>query len=278
MTGRRALLAVLGLAIVLGAGAGCDRAALSAGNRLYNAGEFDKAIAEYQKILASKPDHWEANYMVAAAHMELYHAGSSQAKDVEHGEAAQVALERCLKLHAPDDATRKKVENFYVALLTAMERTDAAIAYYEGQLAQQPNSLELLGRIGELYHRKDDFPKALEYFQRRAQADSGNKQAWYAVGVLCWERSHRAGPMISSGQRLELVKTGSEALTRAIEIEPKYREALVYLNLLAREEALALSEIGQTREAGLAMLRASEYEQRALAVPPSAPAGDQPAS
>jgi tetratricopeptide (TPR) repeat protein len=266
------------LAGLLIAGAACERATLSAGNRLYNAGEFEKAIAEYETILTSKPEHWQANYMVAAAHMELYHAGSNQAKDIEHGAAAQAALERCLKLKAPDEETRKKVENFYVALLTAMERTDAAIAYYEEQLARQPNSVELLGRIGELHHRKDDFPRALEYFQRRAQADSGNKQSWYSVGVLCWERSHRAGPMISPAQRLELVKTGSEALTRAVEIEPKYREALVYLNLLAREEATALSEIGQTREAGLAMMRAMDYEQRALAVPPSAPGGEPPAS
>jgi tetratricopeptide (TPR) repeat protein len=260
-----------GMLLLLAFAAGCgslgQQAALSAGSKFYNAGQYEQAAAEYEKVVAASPDHWEGNYMIAASHMQLYRAGSTQPKDIEHAEKALAALDRCLKLPAPDAASHQKVEDFYAGLLTAMERTDTAITYFEAKLAAEPQSTDLLGRIGELYHRKGDFAHALEYFQRNAQANAQNKQAWYVVGVLCWEHSHKAGVTIPPQQRNEIVGQGLEAMNHAIEIDPKYRQALVYLNLLWRERAAALVDLRETVAAGEALNQAAEFERRAAAIP-----------
>lgn len=263
---RRRACVGLGAALLLVAAGGCasvkERLWLSTGNKLYNAQKYEDAVKEYEKVLAVNPNHWDANYMVAVSYLALYHPGSTHPKDLEYAEKAIAAFERCLKLEPPTPDVRDKVQSFYVGLLTDTNKMDKAVEYFRGLLQKDPDNPDLLLQLAGLCAKSGDFACALENYTKRAEVDPTNKEAWYTVGVVCWERSFRGGPMVSHAERDQIVVKGFEALDKALAIDSDYASALAYVNLLYREKAKVLVESGNPQEAGMALLKADEYQKK----------------
>ena len=101
--------------------------------------------------------------------------------------------------------------------------------------------------------KKGDFTKALDYFEKRANMDPSNKEAWYTLGVNCWARSYHGGLAVSQEEREQVVDKGIQALEKALAIDPNYFDALSYINLIYREKAKALATVGKNAEAGQAL-------------------------
>ena len=280
------LVALCALLTLLVNATGCsslrERLALSAGNKLYKAQNYEGAIAEYRKILAIDPENWDGNYMVAVSYVALYHPGSTHPKDVEFSAKAIEACDKLLKLKAPDDATRDKVRGFYLTLLQQTDQKDKASGFFDEIIATDPNNLELLAQAAQFNAKNGRFEKALELYQHRAELDPKNKQAWYTLGVLCWERSNKGGTLVSNTERDALAQHGLEALAKALAIDPEYSEALLYTNLLYREKAKVLVDTGDLAGAQAAIATADDYQKKALVImnkmrgtttaPPKAPA------
>lgn len=267
MTTSRSWLALPILAAIAIA-PGCDsvkeRVFLKKGNELYTAQKYEEAIQQYDELLKIDPKNWDANYLVAVSYLALYHPGSEHPKDKEYAEKGLAAFERTLALSPPSPDIREKTEKFYLSFLDSTGDKDKAIAYLEKQLAGRPNDLALINQIATLYQKKGDFPKALEYFEKRAAMDATNKEAWYTLGVNCWARSYHGGLAVSQEERESVVDKGIVALDKALEIDANYFEALSYINLLYREKAKALSAVGKNAEAGAAYAKADEYQKRAI--------------
>jgi len=266
----RKILALVCLAAFVAVAPGCstiqERVHLSKGTKLYKAQKYEEAIGEFQQILKFKPDSWYANYMISVSYLALYHPGSTHEKDLEFAGKAVASFQKLLALPAPDAATLGKVRRFYINLLMQSDRLDQAIAFYEDLVRKEPNNLEYLAEIAQLYAKKNDFPKAMEYYQKRADADPTNKDAWYTIGVICWERSYRQGALISHAERERTIQDGLAAMDKSLAIDPEYTSALAYTNLLFREQAKVLLESGDTQGAGNALLKADEYQKKALAI------------
>lgn len=260
----------MALASVLIALPGCsslkERLALANGNKLYKAQKYERAIEEYKKILASSPDHWDANYMTAVSYLALYHPGSTHPKDVEYAENAIQAFEKVLKLNPPDQATRDKVRGYYVGLLTQTGKMDKAVEFFETLVQEDPKNLDYLTNAAQMQAKAGNFDKAMEYFLRRADLEPKNVEAWYTVGAVCWERSYRQGALMSTAERDAIVTRGMEALEKALTIDPEHTPSLAYMNLLWREKGKVLVELNQVAEAGQAILKADEYQKKALAI------------
>lgn len=263
-----AIAACLGFGLLVSTG--CDalrvRTLMREGNELYRAQKFDEAIEQYKKILAVEPTHWDANYLTAVSWLALYHPGSTHEKDVAAAENAIAAFERCLELEAPNAETKEKVQQYYLSILTSAQRMDKAAAYLEGLLAQQPNDVQLVVALASLYGKMANFPRALEYYRKRAEIEPKNKEAWYTIGVVCWDRAYHGGIMVSNEERQVVIDEGLAALHKALELDPEYFDALSYTNLLHREKAKALQAMGQFREAGEQYLFADEFQKKALEV------------
>lgn len=248
---------------------GCDslkeRVFLKKGNELYTAQKYDEAIKQYEQLLKVDPKNWDANYLTAVSYLALYHPGSEHPKDKEYAEKGLAAFERTLALDAPDPETREKTEKFYLSFLDSTGDKDKAIAYLEKQLEGRPNDLALINQIATLYQKKGDYPKALEYFEKRATMDPTNKEAWYTLGVNCWARSYHGTKerTVSQEEREAVIDRGIKALDKALEIDPDYFDALSYINLLYREKSQALSAVGKNEEAGAAFAKADEYFKKA---------------
>ena len=264
---RRGWVAVSILTLVIAA-QGCPavkaRGFHKRGNELYAAEKYDEAIGEYAKLLAIEPNNWDGNYLTSVSYLALYHPGSEHPKDKEYAIKGIAAFEKTLAIQAPSPEVREKTEKFYLSFLDSTGDKDKAIQYLEAQLKQRPNDLALINQIATLYMKKGDFPNALIYFEKRANKDSGNKEAWYTLGVNCWARSYNGKDTISQEEREMVVDKGIMALDKALKLDPNYFEALSYINLIYREKSKALQAVGKNAEAGQAWAKADEYQKQAI--------------
>ncbi len=267
MSRRLVSILVLGaLAMVL---PGCDsirvRYYMNEANKLFKAQKYDDAVALYQKVLTIVPNDWNAHYQIAVSFLAMYHPNSTHPKDVEYGQKAAAALEKLLTMKAPDEATLDKVRGLYTGLLSATNQSDKAIAFYEDLVKKEPTNPVFAAQLAGLYAKKPDFENALKWFTKRAELEPSNKEAWYTVGVVCWERSYRGGLLVSDKERAEsLIPTGMKCLEKAISLDPDYADALAYMNLLYREKAKLASTAGDQAGYQAAMDKAQEFAKRSI--------------
>ena len=264
---RNAAIVILAAAI-LTLTPGCDtfrtKGHIKKGDEYYKGQRYEDAVKEYKEAQQGHPDDWDINYRVAIAYLAMYHPGSSHRKDVEAAEGAVTALEKLIKLEAPDLETKEKVRSFYLSILTSTEKTDKAIQYLEAELAKDPKNAALIGQIGTLYGKKGDFENALKYYKMNAELDPKKKEGWYAVGALCWERSYKGGVTVSNEERAVVVDVGLDALEKSLAIDPEYFDAISFTNLLYREKYKVLVAQGKTDEASAAQMKAEEYFKKAM--------------
>jgi tetratricopeptide (TPR) repeat protein len=239
---------------------------LKEGNTLYTAQKYEDAILRYDKILELDPTNWDANYLKAVSYLALYHPGSEHPKDKEYAEKGIAAFEKTLSLNPPSAEVKTKTERYYLSFLDSSGDNAKAIAYLEKQLESRPNDLALILQIATLYQKKGEYLKALDYFEKRANMDPQNKEAWYTLGVNCWARSYHGGSMVSQEEREQVVDRGIDAFNKALAIDGNYFDALSYINLIYREKAKALAAVGKNMEAGQAYAKADEYQKRAIEV------------
>ena len=268
MTTSRGWLAVTIMAMVLFTASACatfqEKKLLKEANALFTAQKYEQAIGKYQQIIAINPSNWDANYDMALSYLALYHPGSEHPKDKEYAEKGIAAFEKTLTLTPPSPEALEKTEKYYLSFLDSTGDKDKAIDYLVKQLDKRPNDLALINQIAALYQKKGDFTKALEYFEKRANMDPTNKEAWYTLGVNCWARSYHGGVTVSQEEREQVVDKGIQALDKALTIDPNYFDALSYINLIYREKAKALAAVGKNAEAGQAYAKADEYQKRAI--------------
>jgi tetratricopeptide (TPR) repeat protein len=266
-TSRHVLALAVAVMVMASGSTGCnfsERMHLKRGNELYTAQKYEEAIGEYAKLLQINPDSWDGNYLTAVCYLALYHPGSEHPKDKEYAEKGLAAFEKTLSLTPPNPEAREKTEKYYLGFLDATGDKDKAIAYLEGQLKSRPTELPLINQIATLYQKKGDFENALNYFQKRAEMEPNSKEAWYTLGVNCWARSYKGGVAVSQEEREQVVDRGIAAFEKALAIDPKYFDALSYINLTYREKSKALAAVGKIDEANAAYQKAEEYKNRAM--------------
>src|SRR5262249_3283991 len=81
-----------------------------------------------------------------------------------------------------------------------------------------------------------DVDKAMEWWTKWTSAEPQNPEAWYTIGVACWERSYK-NQYLASDERRKVISQGIDALGKALQIKPEYFDALSYMNLIYREKA-----------------------------------------
>lgn len=206
------------------------------GNELYAAKDFEGAIVKYKHALTLAPDLFTIYENIGLAYMAMYVPGSTHPKDVEYATNAIAAFKEFLK-HDPENA---QVNEFLITMYLNADRKPDAAAYFEVQLQKNPTDLQTMQKLAFLYAQMGKFEESLKWYQKRASVDANNPEAYYIIGVICWEKAYKT-PDITPEERERLVNIGMDSLEKAIKINSSYADAYLYENLLYREKAKLIS-------------------------------------
>jgi tetratricopeptide (TPR) repeat protein len=268
---RLSLVSFVFIIVLVGAFSGCAKISakkdLKEGTDLYEAKKYDDAIKKFTSAVHKDPTLHVAYIDLGLSYMALYVPGSTHPKDMAYVEESIKAFKKYQQLH-PDDP---KVNEYLITMYLNADRKEDAIKYFEEQLAKDNTNTAFMQKLAFLYAQTGKFDEALKWYQRRASVEPNNPEAYYIIGVICWEKSYRFAD-VTPEQRERLVSVGLDALQKAIRINPNYADAYLYMNLLYREKAklIALTPDAVPEDKideynGL-LEKAKEYQQKAIAL------------
>jgi tetratricopeptide (TPR) repeat protein len=219
--------------LVLGL-SGCDklraRNHLNEGVAAFKAAKYTEAVEHFKQTEALDPDNTNGTLFLATAYMAQWIPGADSPQNLEFAAKAHQAFEKVLQ----KDPNEK----------TALE--------YLGSLSfNQAQSLPS-DQKGARYD------ESITWFKRLIGADAQNKEAYYYLGVIAYQKYHPAlmlartslhmkddeGPIKDKKVRDDLaaqytgiIDDGISNLHKALDIDKEYDDAMAYLNLLIRQKA-----------------------------------------
>jgi tetratricopeptide (TPR) repeat protein len=228
------LIAALTLAI---SSLGCTkiraRMEIKAANEAYQKEDYAGALPHYQKARQIDPSFPDLDRLVGYSEIGLYVPDDKSANNEKHADRAILELNSYLKKRPEDRIARDALINMYLNA----NRTSQAIDYFRNYLAEHPADLEAVKSIATLYAKQGDFNESLNWYQKITLLDAKNPEAFYIFGVVCYEKVSK-NPPADPAQKMEIINRGKDALQHAIDMKSDYAEAMAYLNLLWRQQAL----------------------------------------
>jgi len=206
------------------------------GNDLYAGRKYEEAIAKYKSALEKDSSLHQVHLNLGLTYMGLYVPGSTHPKDIQYADEAIAELREYLKHYADDE----NANGYLVQMFLNADRKEDAIAYFENHLKKNPNDVAIMQKLAFLYAQSGKFHQALEWYKKRAEVEPNNAEAYYVIGVICWEKSYKFVDTTPE-QKITLIQTGMQALEKATQLNPKYADAYLYMNLLYREKAKLIS-------------------------------------
>ena len=217
------------------AGTGCKklqaRDNVNQGIANYKNAKYNVAVEHFKKAIELDPDFAAARLYLATAYMVQWIPGAESPENIEFAEKAKAEFGRVLERDAADK----------VALASL-----ASLAY------NQAGSLPLEQKLKK-------FDDAAEWYHKLIAVDPANKEAYYSLGVISWAKWYPALMTARANLRMkpedpgpikdkkvkedlktrytEIVDDGIKNLSKAVDIDKEYEDAMSYLNLLVRERA-----------------------------------------
>ena len=220
------------------------RITMKSANELYRAEKYEEAIKKYEQVIALDPWWADAYRNAGLCYLALYQPGSLHPKDIEYSTQAIIKLRRYLQFVPGDERTEDLLMDTYMKT----QRYDEAVAFYKEKLRKDPKNGKYFQTIGIIYAKANNFEEARKWFKARAiEAESKNPEAWYSLGVLCWERAFK-NQELTVDERRSLIDEGMQALQKAVAMRPDYFEAYSYINLLWRQKALTETDPEQAQK------------------------------
>ncbi|HEX6289963.1 MAG TPA: tetratricopeptide repeat protein [Herpetosiphonaceae bacterium] len=155
---------------------------MSLGNQRFSEGNYDEAIAAYQRARSLQPNDPEANYRLGRAYSN---AG-------RYGEAIQL-LKEALKAR-PDfaEATMELGLAYRRQADQATRAEERAASYRQAEdylkraITLRPDFEDALGVLGGLYRRTRRYQEALQYYGQATLVDPNSSYALSNVASLSW--------------------------------------------------------------------------------------------
>lgn len=212
-----ALLILLALAL-----SGCEaldklkaRSHLNRGVKAYTSQRWDEAEAEFAQAMRLDPSLTIASLYLATTYRAQFTPGIPSPDNLRHA--------------------RQSIETF------------------EEVLEAEPDNTNAMANIAGIYSQLDENEEAVNWYRRLIEVDPDNPEPYYGIGTIDWKvvnaKTGNNGENVENlteEERAEVtrvVEDGVEALRKALELNPRYSEAMQFLNLLYRERSyLAVDE------------------------------------
>ena len=203
-------------------------------NNAYNREDYKGALAHYTKARQVDPKSFpELERMIGYSRIGMYVPEDKSPANEKNADLAATELRRYLQKRPNDRIAREALINLY---LNANRTTDA-INYFREWLQTHPADIEVVRSIATLYAKQGNFNESLNWYQKITLLQKNDPEAFYIYGVVCYEKVAK-NPPADPAEKLAIIEKGKAALQRAIDLKPDYFEAIVYMNLLFRQQAL----------------------------------------
>jgi tetratricopeptide (TPR) repeat protein len=226
--------AMLAAAIVL-AGTGCSylksRDHINQGIASYRNARYGDAVEHFEQAIKLDPQNPTPQLYLATAYMVQWIPGAESPENLE---------------------LAHKAKDQFLRVLDKDPNEKTALAYLATLAFNQALSLPLDQKLKM-------FDEAARWQHRRIEVDPKEKEAYYTLGVIAYQkwipflmsarsdlrmRPEDPGPLKDKKVRETLkseygavVEEGMQNLNKALEIDAEYDDAMAYLNLLTRERA-----------------------------------------
>ena len=139
-----------------------------------------------------------------------------------------------------------------------LKNAQLAIQQFQAVLDRDPNDINSLKGIAQLYFSTGNFDQAKEYQKKVIAVDPKDPEAHYTVGVIDWTLAYKNAIPVRTSLGLQdngdpikdkkacadlaakngpLVQEGLDYLMQAVQLRPTYDDAMSYINLLYRRKA-----------------------------------------
>jgi tetratricopeptide (TPR) repeat protein len=230
------LVAALAVALTLAFSTGCKklraRDELNKGVQAFRSARYSDAVDHFKEAIEQDPTFPTARLYLAIAYFQQWIPGSEE----------------------PDNEKMLTAAKNQFNLVLNTDANNAVAIEYMAQL----NYSETQG-IKELDKKIQKLDEAQTWYERLSRADTKSKNALYSLGVIAWAKwyptlsiarskagmkAEDPGPLKDKKAREELrvkywdmINSGIQSLNHALDLDPKYDDAMAYLNLLYRERA-----------------------------------------
>lgn len=242
---------LVALTVLLGTSTGCDflrsRDQLTKGVAAFKNAQYEQATDYFQKAVALDPKNPTAKLYLATTY------------------ASQVVP----NLMTPDN----------------LAMAQKAIDGFQAVLAANPNDLTALKQIASINRNIQKFDVAKQYEIRVIAQAPNDPEAYYIIGFVDWTLAYKnaiailaADGLTDDGegnkkmtkaacakiqaQNSDLVNEGLKNLTKAVDLNPNYDDAMQYIQLTYRRKADLECPNDNARKADLA--QADQWIQRAM--------------
>jgi tetratricopeptide (TPR) repeat protein len=266
---RAPVLAFL-LPLVL-AGVGCNlvraKAAFKDGNRFYREENYRKAIEEYEKAVALKPNFAEAHFYLASSQQALYRPGKEGDENRAWLDQAVEHYEQALEYNKANTPNLQQVRLNTLGALTAiyseppLSDYEKALGYAEQLVKDNPNDTKNLYAMANLYEKfnrvaeaEQTYEKVVEQNPEDAKACGAlaafyNKPLWDETGAVWVEGT-------SKGMRRAKFDSAIATLARCAEIDPSdpsgyYKLAMFFWDKAYRDPLLNDKEKNDLADKGI---------------------------
>jgi len=250
---------------------GCDvvkaKAAFKDGNRLYKEENYRKAIEEYEKAVALKPDFAEAHFYLASSQQSLYRPGKEGDENRMRLDTAIEHYEKALELNKANTPNLQLVRLNTLGALTAifseppLSNYEKALGYAEQLVKDNPNDLKNLYAMANLYEK---FNRVAEAEQTYVKVVEQNPKDGKACGALAafynkplWDEQGQVwAEGTSKGARRAKFNEAIATLDKCADIDPSdpsghYKLAMFYWDKAYRDPMLGDKEKNEYADKGI---------------------------
>ena len=211
------------IALMLGASA-CSqlkaRDRLNKGVRAYRDQKYQAAVDYFKEAVALDPSLTNARLYLATAYATQYVPGVESDENKRTGEEA--------------------------------------IKAFQDVLQSDPNNGSSVAGVASIYFNMGNFEEAKKWYKKRTEIEPNNPEPYYSIGVVDWTLAYKTNQDIRINtlnnlapkdplppknrdafkeQFGPIIDDGLAALTKAVQLNPGYDDAMAYLNLLYRQKA-----------------------------------------
>jgi tetratricopeptide (TPR) repeat protein len=270
---KKKLCLLVALSLSLSLLAGCQkiqaRVEIRNANDAYGKEDYATALQHYQKARQIDGQSFpELDRMIGYSLIGMYVPEDKSPGNVKNADSAIVELRKYLKKKPDDLVAREALINLYLNA----ERITDAINYFREWLQTHPADLEAVRSIATLYAKQGNFNESLNWYEKITLLDARNPESFYVYGVVCYEKVAK-NPPADMAERMSIIERGKGALQKAIQLKKDYFEAMVYLQLLLRQQApietdpakqqALLAEADRIRNEAIAIVRKKKAEAAA---------------